>query len=148
MNARSQKHNHKNNRKRFGSWPAFVQRNATGSSLGGMVPRPRCLMSVVAAPTTKRKMKKLIGDDINIRYQRCGPTVELTGRGDYIQPSIQSIKLRSTLPALRSNDLLDRATRVRVSVCTERISAPCGRSREYRVEQVRGLTRNYCRQPH
>jgi hypothetical protein len=33
-------------------------------------------------------------------------TVELTGRGDYIQPSIQSIKLRNTLPALRSNDLL------------------------------------------
>jgi hypothetical protein len=29
----------------------------------------------------------------------------LTGRGDYIQPSIQSIKLRNTLPALRSNDL-------------------------------------------
>jgi hypothetical protein len=35
-----------------------------------------------------------------------GITAELTGRGDYIQPSIQPIKLRNTLPALRSNDLL------------------------------------------
>jgi hypothetical protein len=35
-----------------------------------------------------------------------GITFELTGRGDYIKPSIQSIKLRNTLPALRSNDLL------------------------------------------
>jgi hypothetical protein len=34
------------------------------------------------------------------------PTSELTGRGDYIQPSIRPIKLRNTLPALRSNDLL------------------------------------------
>jgi hypothetical protein len=32
-------------------------------------------------------------------------TVELTGRGDYIQPSIQTIKLRNALSALRSNDL-------------------------------------------
>jgi hypothetical protein len=32
-------------------------------------------------------------------------TSELTGRGDYIQPSIQSIKLRKRLSALRSNDL-------------------------------------------
>src|SRR2546429_579556 len=30
---------------------------------------------------------------------------ELTGRGDYIQPSNLSIKLKSTPPALRSNDL-------------------------------------------
>src|SRR5712692_4655972 len=35
------------------------------------------------------------------------PTLELTGRGDYIQHSFQSIKLRNTLPALRSNDLLN-----------------------------------------
>src|ERR1700716_2375961 len=34
-------------------------------------------------------------------------TSELTGRGVYIQPSIQSIKLRNTPPALRSNDVLD-----------------------------------------
>lgn len=32
-------------------------------------------------------------------------TVE-TGRGNYIQPSIQLIKLRNTLPALWSNDLI------------------------------------------
>jgi len=30
----------------------------------------------------------------------------LSGRGDYIQSSIQSIKLRSALAALRSNDVL------------------------------------------
>ncbi len=36
-------------------------------------------------------------------------TVELTGRGNYVQLSIQSIKLRNTLTALRSNDLLCRA---------------------------------------
>jgi hypothetical protein len=35
--------------------------------------------------------------------------MELTGHGDYIQPLIQSIKLRNTPPALRSNDLLDAA---------------------------------------
>ena len=33
-------------------------------------------------------------------------TSELTGRRDFIQPSIQSIKLRNTLPPLRSNELL------------------------------------------
>lgn len=33
------------------------------------------------------------------------PTSKLTGGGGYIQPSIQSIKLRNTLPALGSNDL-------------------------------------------
>lgn len=33
-------------------------------------------------------------------------TAELTGRGDYVQSSIQSIKLRKRLPALWSNDLL------------------------------------------
>jgi hypothetical protein len=33
-------------------------------------------------------------------------TFELTGRGDYIQLAIQSFKLRNTLAALRSNDLL------------------------------------------
>jgi hypothetical protein len=32
--------------------------------------------------------------------------MELTGRGDYIQPLIQSIKLRNTLPARRSNDFV------------------------------------------
>jgi hypothetical protein len=35
-----------------------------------------------------------------------GITFELTGRGDYIQPSFQAIKLRKRLSALRSNDLL------------------------------------------
>ena len=40
-------------------------------------------------------------------------TVELTGRGDYIQPSIQSIKLRNPLPALRSNELLGGVSRQR-----------------------------------
>jgi predicted RNA-binding protein YlxR (DUF448 family) len=36
---------------------------------------------------------------------RSNITFELTGRGVYIQPSIQSIKVRKRLPALRSNDL-------------------------------------------
>jgi hypothetical protein len=36
---------------------------------------------------------------------------ELTARRDYIQPSIQSIKLKNTLPALRSDDLFDIALR-------------------------------------
>jgi len=35
-------------------------------------------------------------------------TVELTGRGGYIQPSILLIKLRNTLSALRSNGLFVR----------------------------------------
>ena len=34
-------------------------------------------------------------------------TVELTGRGDYIQRSIQTIKLRERLRAPRSNEFLD-----------------------------------------
>jgi hypothetical protein len=42
-------------------------------------------------------------------HSAVGITVELTGRGDYIQPSFQSIKLRKRLSALRSNELLDRA---------------------------------------
>jgi len=33
-------------------------------------------------------------------------TSELTGRGDYIQPTIQSIKLQNTRPALRFNDFV------------------------------------------
>jgi hypothetical protein len=33
----------------------------------------------------------------------------LTGRGDYIQPSLKSIKLRKRLSALQSNDLLGDA---------------------------------------
>src|SRR6266849_4348684 len=36
---------------------------------------------------------------------RTRPTSKLTGRGDYIQPSNQTINLRKKLPALRSNDL-------------------------------------------
>src|SRR5713226_6759188 len=39
--------------------------------------------------------------------KRSRPTVDVTGRGDYIQSSIQSIELRNTFPALRS-DLLAR----------------------------------------
>src|SRR5512133_1777061 len=35
----------------------------------------------------------------------CRRTSELTGRRDFIQLSIQSIKLRNTLPPLRSNEL-------------------------------------------
>jgi len=38
-------------------------------------------------------------------FIRSCPTIELTGRGDYIQPSNQTIKLRKRLSALRSNDL-------------------------------------------
>ncbi len=38
--------------------------------------------------------------------KRSGITSELTGRGDYLQPSTQTIKLKNALPALRSNDLL------------------------------------------
>jgi hypothetical protein len=34
----------------------------------------------------------------------------LTGHRDHIQPSLQSIKLRNTLPALRPNDLFPVAT--------------------------------------
>src|SRR5258708_1406579 len=45
-----------------------------------------------------------IGDTSEL--MRACPTVELTGRGDYIQASMGSIKLRNVLPALRSNDLL------------------------------------------
>ena len=37
-------------------------------------------------------------------------TSELPGRGDYSQPSIQSIKLRNALHALRSNELLGCTT--------------------------------------
>src|SRR2546426_4091247 len=42
----------------------------------------------------------------SIGKSRCRRTSELSGRGNYIQPSIQTIKLRNTLPALRSDDLL------------------------------------------
>jgi hypothetical protein len=38
--------------------------------------------------------------------------VELTGRGDYIQPWIQSNKLRKRLSALRSNELFGGAIAV------------------------------------
>jgi hypothetical protein len=38
-----------------------------------------------------------------------GLTIEFTGRGDFIQPSNLSIKLRKTLPALRSNEWLGRS---------------------------------------
>ena len=51
---------------------------------------------------------------------RCDPTSELTGRGDYVQPSIQSIKLRNTRPALRSNDLFGVAVMLRRTVCNVR----------------------------
>jgi hypothetical protein len=52
----------------------------------------------------------LIGSlPLAVLTQRCARTVELTGRGDYIQPSFQSIKLRNTRPTLRSNDLFDLA---------------------------------------
>jgi hypothetical protein len=43
---------------------------------------------------------------VSTRQRRSSIKVELTGRGDYIQPSIQSIKSRHTLPPLASNDLL------------------------------------------
>jgi len=36
---------------------------------------------------------------------QCNPTSELTERGDYLQPSIQSIKLRITFPELVSSEL-------------------------------------------
>ncbi len=39
------------------------------------------------------------------KYAECRPTSELTGRGDYIQPSKRSNKLRKRLSALWSNDL-------------------------------------------
>jgi hypothetical protein len=41
-------------------------------------------------------------------HNRTRLTSELTGRGDYIQLSYQTIKLRKRLSALRSNDLSDR----------------------------------------
>jgi hypothetical protein len=44
---------------------------------------------------------------IIFEHRISGITLELTGRGDYIQPSVQSIKLRKRLSALRSNDLFD-----------------------------------------
>jgi len=41
---------------------------------------------------------------INVEAER-----QLTGRGDYIQPLIQSINLRNKLAALRFNELLGGA---------------------------------------
>src|SRR5882672_7449747 len=42
-----------------------------------------------------------VDDDVSALRHEYGPPL-----GDYIQPSKQSIKLRKTRPALRSNDLL------------------------------------------
>src|SRR5258706_502524 len=59
------------------------------------------------AARCKIGLKSLPSDNIFVGPRPGHRTVELTGRGDYIQPSIQSIKLRNTRPALRSNDLFD-----------------------------------------
>ena len=65
-------------------------------------------------------------------HQRSGITAELTGRGDYIQPSIQSIILRNTLPALRSNDELGGVVDNAAEACIIRLSRDEQR-RAYRI---------------
>ena len=55
--------------------------------------------------------------------------MELTGRGDYIQPSFQSIKLRNTLPALRSNDLFGGAPTRHVNLRRELCNASIRKQR-------------------